>query len=209
MELIEFAGIREGRLRFEIEVVLPAIDPRAFENVFGIREGSLPIAACDPPRRPDELLLALRVVDREDRLQLFDIDLDGRLREAYRFAIFGGDHDNRLPDERHNILGQQDFVLDDRAEKIVRKIVIGVERDDAGNSAGGGRVERPNAAMCHRRPEMIDDQLVFRERHVVDVQRLARDVAGRRVVRNVFADGRHALTSCQNLLRMFSASCRR
>src|SRR5947207_7503238 len=81
-DLIELAGPGDRRLRFEIEVVLPAIAPGAFEDVLRCGESSADISAPDMPRRSDELLLALRVVDGEDRLELLDVDLDRRFRRA-------------------------------------------------------------------------------------------------------------------------------
>ncbi len=185
------------------------VDPRPLENVLRGCECGLAIAANDVARRADELLLALRFVDREDRLEFLDVDLDGGLRELNRFASLGRDHDNGLADECDDILRQQDFVLDDRAEEIVREIVVCEEGDDARHGARRGGVERSNPSVRDRRPEVIDDQLVLREGQVIDVQRFATDVAHRGIVRNIFSDGAHALTSCQNLLRMFSASCSR
>ena len=77
----------------------------------------------------------LRLVDGEDRLERLDVDVDRLLRRADRLARLGGDDDDRLSDEHDHVLGQQHFVLNDRAEDVVGEVVMREERDDARNVA--------------------------------------------------------------------------
>src|SRR5205814_6866147 len=98
------AGIHDRRLRLQVELILPAVDPRPFENVLCLCECRVDIATRDVPYRSDELFLALRVVDREDRLEFLDVDLDRGLREADRFAVLRGNHNDRLTDEVDGVL---------------------------------------------------------------------------------------------------------
>ncbi len=146
-------------------------------------------------RRADELLATPRFIDREHRLELLDIDLDRRLRATERFASLGGDHHDRLTDERDDVFGKQNLVFDDRAEEVVRQIGVRIERHHPRHTAGCGGVERADAPVRHRRPEEIDEQLVARERNVVDVNRFAGNVPARGVVWNVLADDGHGFAA--------------
>ena len=65
---------------------------------------------------------ALGLVDGEDRLELLDVD--ARSPSSPRASAsrdLGGDDDDRLPDERDLVLGEQQLVLDDRAEAVVTR----------------------------------------------------------------------------------------
>ena len=44
---VEFARERDRRLRLEVEVILPAVDPHPFENVLGLGEAAFDVAARD------------------------------------------------------------------------------------------------------------------------------------------------------------------
>src|SRR5437667_12173726 len=93
-ELIELAGDGDGRLRFEVEVVLSAVDETPFQDVLRRGEGGGDVAAPDGADRTDELPAPLRLVDGEDRLQALDVDGDRFLRRADGGARLGGDdHD--------------------------------------------------------------------------------------------------------------------
>src|SRR5581483_11661481 len=186
-----------------------AVDPGALEDVLRCGERGGDVAARDPARGPDELLAAFRFVDGEDRLEALDVDLDRRFRRKQRLAALRGDDHARLADESHDILGEQQLVLEDRAEEVVREIVVRVKGDDSGDAARGGGIERADPSVRDRRPEKIDEQLVPGERHVVDVQRFAGDMSARGVVWDRLADAAHAMASYQNFDRMFSASCAR
>src|SRR5207245_7209722 len=132
------------------------------------RKRRIDVAPSDAPCRSDELLAPLRFVDGEDRIELLDVDLDGSLRPGNGLARLGGDDDDRLPDEGDFVLGQQNLVLDDRAEQVVFEIVERVEADDARDVARGGGVEGTDTSVRDGRPEEIDDQLVARGRRVID-----------------------------------------
>ena len=142
-ERVEFTRHGDRRLRLEVEVILPAVDPNAFDDVLGFGERALGVAAVDVADRPDEVAALLRFVDREDRLELLDVELDRLLRRLDRVAILRRDDRHRLADERDLVLGQKDLVGDDRAEEVAVEIAVGEERDDP--------VDRDTRADRHNR----------------------------------------------------------
>jgi hypothetical protein len=73
----------------------------------------------------------------------------------------------------------------------VREIAMRVKRDDAFNFFRRRKIERTDARMRLFHPEEIDEQLILRERHVIDVDRLTGDVTGSGIVRDVASDGAH------------------
>src|SRR5207253_6703995 len=145
----------------------------------------------DVHRRADELLAALRLVDREDRLDRLDVERDRELRRAQGIARLRGDDDDRLPDERDLLLGEQQLVLDDRAEAVVVEVAMREERDDAVDAPRRIEVDGADAPVRDRRPDEVDEELAARGRHVVDVDRLAADVAARGIVGEVLANRGH------------------
>ena len=209
VECAELAGPGDGGLRLEVEVILPAVDPRSLQDVVGGGERRVDVSASDAPRRADELPAPFRFADGEDRVELLDVDLDRFLCRGDRFSRLRGDHHDRLANEGDLAFGEQNLIFDDRAEEVVLEIAKRVEAHDAGNLAGRGGVEGADASVRDRRPEEVDEQFVPRERRVVDIDRLARDIAASGVMRDVLADSRHGKASCQNFDRIFSASCSR
>ncbi len=194
-ELIVLARYRDRRLRLEVEVILPAVHPDALDHVVGLGEATLQVAAPDVAYGTDEVVALLRFVDREDRLERLDVDFDRRLRRLDRLARLRRDDDDRLTDEHDDVLGEEDFVLQDRPEDVVREVVMREERNDAGDAAGGGRIDRADASMRDRRPVEVDDHLAAQRRHVIDVDRLAGNVTACGIVRDVASDGCHGAIS--------------
>src|SRR5262249_12690685 len=158
------------RLRFEVEMVLPADAEGAFEDVFGRGERRRHVAAADVPRRAAEVLLGDGVVKGQhgrQRLQLDPHRLLGRLQGT---PGFGGDGHDRLADVAAFLGDQHFFVVEDRAERVVAGYVpIGEDRDNAFDLRGGAYVECRDTGVGDGAADEIDEQLALDGRQVVEV----------------------------------------
>ena len=156
------------------------------------------VAAANPARGADELLAGDRVVDREDRRQLLDVELHRLLRRSQRVAIRADKQRHRLADEAAKLLRENLLVVEDRPERVVeRHILMRPRGDDAGNPARAQRRDRSarirpcgDRISC-RRNRRGPRQFCARRHAVVDVRRLPGDVQPGRVVRMRFAEDAH------------------
>ena len=149
------------RLRLEIEVILPAVDERAFEHVLRRGERGVGIAAPDVPRLADEALRRDGLVDGEDRRQLLDVDLDRPLRrrgsasrDSAAMTTIGWPmnvHDSSASSGSSCMIGPK---------TVVGEVAIRVERHRRRAAcAASPKSMRADARVRERAPDEIDDQL--------------------------------------------------
>ena len=132
-----------------------------------------------------------RVLDRQRRLRLFDVDLGQPRGAPRRVARLGGDDEQSLAMEQDLVERQQRLVGENRRDVVLAGNVGGGQHgDDAGGGAHGGEIEALQPAVRlvgHADGEM---QRPLRLADVVDIGRGAADVQPRRIVRMRLVDDR-------------------
>ena len=179
------ARIRDRRLRFEIKLLLPAAGECAAQSVRRGGELRIDIAATDSPTRAQKLLATNRFGQIQDRLSrpAFDANrlapfLQRGLRLSAATTATG------WPKYSTFAVGQKRLVHHDDAEHIVAgNIGDRVASDDARNRQRGARIDAQQLAGRNRTADETDVQLAGHRAQVVDVRRLARDMAERGIVR--------------------------
>ena len=190
--LTVLAGNGQRCLGLEVEVLLPEAVKHAGEPVRrgGDRGGG--IAPGDPPRRPEKPAEVDRPVDRKDRLGDLDVEINEPAGLVEGSLRFGGDHHHRLADVEHLAVGENRFVLKDRAKRPgPRQIGRRHQVDDTRHPP---RCREPDAAdppTGNGARHEADHHLVGPPRQVVDVGGRAGDVAHGGVVRDRPPHTRH------------------
>ena len=112
-------GEGKGRLTLKVEMFLPTHVELTSQAAGGSFNRGLRIA-LGPRARPTfkEATSRHRVLDREDRLLLCDLDFSETGRFAGVQVAVGDDHENRLADVVDLIDSEQGFVMDRRADII-------------------------------------------------------------------------------------------
>ncbi len=183
-DLVVLAGDRQGDLPLEIEVLLPA-DPHPAGQAPGRRgDGGLGVAAAQGQGIGDQHAGRQGGVHVEDRRQFLVLDhreLDGTPR---LLARRGGDGEDRLAHELDEIGREQRLVVAvGRADVVLAGDVGGGQHaDDAVGRADRGQVDLDDPGMRLGRQAELDVEQPGGVGQIVDVERLAGDVAARAVV---------------------------
>ena len=180
------AGRREGDLAFEIEMVLAAAAHLAGQPVRGLGEAGGEIAAGDRLRRADIVLARDRLLDGQDCGQRLIGDGDELRRRARLVERRRRHRGHRLAGIGDAIGGEQRLVAADRRDVVLaRDVRGGDDGDDARSGAGARAIDRENAGVRVGAEHQRGFERAARGRDIVDIERLARDMAAGAVV----ADG--------------------
>ena len=174
---------REGDLAFEIEMLLPADAELGFEPMRCTCQRRIGIAAQHRRRRLHIGLSFQRRRDVEDRFFGLDLDDDFLDSGTRRIERFRDDHRQRLARELDPVDGEQRFVLaDGRNVVLAGNVRRAKHRDYAGHLRRHGDVDFHEFPAGDGTQHQCTVQRVGRFGHVVDIQRLPRDVLQRAVV---------------------------
>src|SRR6516225_6472878 len=129
-------------------MLLPAAPEGAFEQMLRIGECPGHISTLNAPSRTDELLFRNGFINGEDGGKRFDLEANGRLGGPDRLSGCARQHDDWLPNVVANVRGQQFFVMENRAERVLTGDVrMRVDRDDSVYSSGLADVDLLDSSM--------------------------------------------------------------
>ncbi len=184
-DVLVLARHGHGDLAFEIEMILPADAHLPLQPARRLGNSFRRIAALQRQRRRDEpvrLRIEFADVDDEGHFLVFDLrKLAGAPRLLPRL---GDDAEDRLAMELHHAVGQHRLVMAaGRRNVVLARHVPGRQHvDHAGCRAHRRQVDLHDRAMRDGREPKAAMQSAGGLRHVVDIDRLARDVLVRGIV---------------------------
>ncbi len=187
-----FTRVGDRCLGLQVELFLATGTKLASQSVVGQGDRTLRIAAANQPRRTEKAFLLDRLINRQDRLLLSNVDRDTFAGQPQRPRMFGRDDHHRLAHIEHPRIRQEGLVADQWAKKIVRHVVVREDGDDSRYQPGLLQIDPQHAATRHGTSHKSNDQFVLPERNVIEIRRFTRDVADGRVVRNRGTYPRHA-----------------
>ena len=166
------ARIGDGRLRLQIELLLPTAGEHAAEPVRRGGQVRVHVAAGNPPQRSQELFAANRFGEIQDRLGGAAIDRHGlaRFRQCGRRLGRHGRH--RLTQIQNLAVGQKRLICDDQAKLVVAGHVgDGVAPDDSGEREGGACIDVQQFSGGDRAANKTNMQLAGQRAQIVNVRR--------------------------------------
>ena len=187
------ARIGDGRLRLQIKLLLPTAGESAREPMLGGCQIAVDVAPGDSQPRAQEPFAANRLLQVQQGLSLAVLHLHRLAALLQRFSRLGGHHGNWLANVEQLLLGQERLVGNDQAEHVVPGHVRSrVTGHHPRYSQGRRNVHRKQLATGDGAANKPDVQFAIESAQIVQIQRLARDVASGGIVRQRFSNGRHA-----------------
>src|SRR5580704_757976 len=132
--LVRFAGKGEGRLPFEIEMLLPADRELAIQVVRGSLDRSRRVAAAERIVVLNSRAADKRIRDRDRRRFGLDVDLRERRRPARLVARARDDCEQSLAVEHHVLLDEEGLIGENRRNVVLAR---NIRRSQNSDNTGG------------------------------------------------------------------------